>query len=123
MVQWCDRSSRSPEDKREVKGLHSTFAKAEAETVQPDKADHLILAPQRVDSAFPASDRYSPCKPHYSTDFAHAQLARLPKSQQLDLVILPGVHGTSGQVVTWLVCGNCMYHFCVDIGVWATWQT
>lgn len=52
--------SRSPEGKREVKGLHSTFAKAEAETVLPEKADHLILPPQRVDAAFPAqpSDRY-----------------------------------------------------------------
>lgn len=54
------RSSRSPEGKREVKGLHATFAKAEAETVQPEKADHLILPAQRVDTAFPSqpSDRY-----------------------------------------------------------------
>lgn len=53
------RSSRSPEGKREVKGLHATFAKAEAETVQPEKADHLILPAQRVDTAFPSqpSDR------------------------------------------------------------------
>ena len=56
----CARSSRSPEGKKEVKGLHSTFAKAEAETVQPEKADHLILPAQRVDAAFPSqlSDRY-----------------------------------------------------------------
>lgn len=36
------------------KDLHSTFAKADAETVLPDKAEHLILPPQRVDTAFPA---------------------------------------------------------------------
>lgn len=53
------RSSRSPEGKREVKGLHSTFAKAEAETVQPEKAEHLILPAQGVDTALPSqpSDR------------------------------------------------------------------
>ncbi len=64
------RSSRSPEReqaggeqerKRDLKALHSTFAKAEGETVMPDKAEHLILPPQRVDTAFPdlASERYS----------------------------------------------------------------
>jgi hypothetical protein len=63
------RSSRSPEreraggeqeGKRDLKALHSTFAKAEGETVLPDKAEHLILPPQRVDTAFPhpASERY-----------------------------------------------------------------
>ena len=43
-----------------MKGLHTTFAKAEAETVQPEKADHLILPAQRVDTAVPSrpSDRY-----------------------------------------------------------------
>ena len=60
----CGRSSRSPEGKKEVKGLHSTFAKAEAETVQPEKADHLILPAQRVDAAFPShlSHRYCATK-------------------------------------------------------------
>lgn len=67
MIAYGVRSSRSPgregvdgEGKREVKGLHSTFAKAEAETVLPDKADHLILPPQRVDTSFPQppSHRY-----------------------------------------------------------------
>ena len=63
------RSSRSrerggavgePEGKRELKDLHSTFAKAQAETLLPDKADHLIMPPQRVDTAFPhaPSHRY-----------------------------------------------------------------
>lgn len=58
------RSSRSPEGKKEVKGLHSTFAKAEAETVQPEKAEHLILPAQGVDTALPGqpSDRY--CVPN-----------------------------------------------------------
>ncbi len=63
------RSSRSPEQeragaeqegKRDLKALHSTFAKAEGETVLPDKTEHLILPPKRVDTAFPdpASERY-----------------------------------------------------------------
>ncbi len=70
------RSSRSPEreraggeqeGKRDLKALHSTFAKAEGETVLPDKAEHLILPPQRVDTAFPhpASDRYCHAVYHF----------------------------------------------------------
>ena len=69
----CARSSRSPEGKKEVKGLHSTFAKAEAETVQPEKADHLILPAQKVDAAYPSqpSDRYCAWKAVMSQQATH----------------------------------------------------
>ena len=72
------RSSRSPEGKKEAKGLHSTFAKAEAETVQPEKADHLILPAQRVDTAFPSqpSDRSCP-KPQCLNEFAGQLMAAM----------------------------------------------
>ena len=55
-----ERAGGEQEGKRDLKALHSTFAKAEGETVLPDKAEHLILPPQRVDTAFPhpASQRY-----------------------------------------------------------------
>ena len=55
-----ERAGGEQEGKRDLKALHSTFAKAEGETVLPDKAEHLILPPKRVDTAFPlpASERY-----------------------------------------------------------------
>ena len=68
-----------------MKGLNSTFAKAEAETVQPEKADHLILPAQRVDAAFPSQppDRYCAEKAVHGLVCNLQQLCMLNKTQEI----------------------------------------